>query len=316
MHKQNRQIDLSGVKYGAHVDGPEVCKKFQVKNAPTPGVWGWNDTKFFFCTNCGKNANEHVVLEQPKVEAPKMRKPVYVPPPRPMKDPDALSESSREYSERAAAAARTNLDMLEECNDPLFVGAQIQKPKPKPPPPPAPVAPPVARPVAPPVAPAAPAGIPQEQFEALMKRAGDVGAEAAHSGPGVNPDAPVDPNVAALFAREKAYSEAFKDEVDRMVRESIVQERRKELDAELDQRLGAQQAAPASQKAEQYADAASLLDAVGLPQYKDAFAREAMDPATLADVMQAQGRSALEEVLKEMGITSMGHRMRVVNAVA
>ena len=101
-----------------------------------------------------------------------------------------------------------------------------------------------------------------------------------------------------------------------MVRESVVQERRKELDAELDKRMGPKEAAAASTKAAEFADAAALLDAVKLPQYKEAFEREAMDPATLSEVMQTQGRAALEEVLKEMGITSMGHRMRVVNAVA
>jgi len=41
-----------------------------------------------------------------------------------------------------------------------------------------------------------------------------------------------------------------------------------------------------------------------------------MDPETLIEVFHHQGRTALEEVLKELGISSMGQRMKVCNAVA
>ena len=75
----DRQVDLHGTRYGAHVDGPEVCERFQVQTRPKAGVWGWNDTGFFYCTNCGKHADEHVVLEKPKYDVPGERKP----PPQP-----------------------------------------------------------------------------------------------------------------------------------------------------------------------------------------------------------------------------------------
>jgi len=122
---------------------------------------------------------------------------------------------------------------------------------------------------------------------ALLERAE---AESKRFAPAGAPPAEPDAAVASLLAREKAYSEAFKDEVEQMVRESIAAERRKSLDAEIDRRMeGAKPAA-------RYGSAAELLDTVGLAQYKAAFEKEAMDPETLAEVMAAQGRHALEEV--------------------
>ena len=40
-----------------------------------------------------------------------------------------------------------------------------------------------------------------------------------------------------------------------------------------------------------------------------------MEPDTLIEVLQQQGRSALEEALRDIGIKSMGHRMKIINAL-
>lgn len=64
-----------------------------------------------------------------------------------------------------------------------------------------------------------------------------------------------------------------------------------------------------------YSDAAAMLEALGLTQYVATFRRETVDPATLREVMAAQGRTALDEVLKELGIASMGHRIKITNAM-
>ena len=40
-----------------------------------------------------------------------------------------------------------------------------------------------------------------------------------------------------------------------------------------------------------------------------------LDDTSLIEVLQQQGRSALEEALKELGIKSMGHRLKIINAM-
>merc|ERR1712232_968844 len=109
-----------------------------------------------------------------------------------------------------------------------------------------------------------------------------------------------------MGAREKAYSDAFKDEVEKMVRDQIAQERRNELNKELDDRLK-----PPPPTKKKFASCHELLDSVNLLQYLKQFEDEAMDPSTLEDVMKQQGRPALEEVLEELGVKSKGHRMKI-----
>ena len=64
-----------------------------------------------------------------------------------------------------------------------------------------------------------------------------------------------------------------------------------------------------------FADAGALLKSVGLPQYEAVFTEEEMDPDTLIEVLQQQGKASLEEALKELGIKSMGHRLKIINAL-
>ena len=110
---------------------------------------------------------------------------------------------------------------------------------------------------------------------------------------------------AIQLEKERMYSDAFKEEVERMVRESVARERRDNgEDAE------------AVSKFPKFSTSAELLAWVGLSQYASEFEREAMDPETLYEVMKHQGRVALEEVLSELGVSSKGHRMKIANAVA
>ena len=64
-----------------------------------------------------------------------------------------------------------------------------------------------------------------------------------------------------------------------------------------------------------FADASALLKSISLARYEQAFNDEAMDPATLIEVLEQQGRAALDEALKELGIKSMGHRLKIINAM-
>lgn len=59
-----------------------------------------------------------------------------------------------------------------------------------------------------------------------------------------------------------------------------------------------------------------LLELVQLPQYIAAFEEEEMDVVVMREVLSRQGRAALEECLKELGVGSMGHRAKIANVLA
>jgi hypothetical protein len=73
-------------------------------------------------------------------------------------------------------------------------------------------------------------------------------------------------------------------------------------------------APPASQAA--HADVASLLRSLSLPQYIEEFEEQEMELDVMRDVALKQGRGALDECLKELGVKSMGHRLRIMNELA
>jgi hypothetical protein len=172
-----------------------------------------------------------------------------------------------------AAIGKTELQMLDDSVDPLSVGARGSTRNKN-----------ITNDQRDPLASATPVPAPPTP-DALLAAL----AATAVTEPKVSDD------VAALLAREKAYSDSFKEEVERMVRESIATERRKQLDQELDARRPAPPAVggPAAQEQERYGTVQLLLEAVGLPQYVGAFESEAMDAETLYGVMEAQGCVAL-----------------------
>lgn len=60
----------------------------------------------------------------------------------------------------------------------------------------------------------------------------------------------------------------------------------------------------------------ALLRGVGLEQYVPTFEEEDMDLSVMQDALKRQGRSAVDEVLKELGVKTMGHRTKIINALA
>lgn len=59
-----------------------------------------------------------------------------------------------------------------------------------------------------------------------------------------------------------------------------------------------------------------LLRQVELPQYVSTFEEEEMELGVMRDAMARQGRAAVDDVLKELGVQSMGHRTKIANALA
>ena len=338
--KINRHEDLNGYIRGAHQDGEDICPQFLFhmpgsSSTPERAVWGWNDIAAFDCDRCKRPATEHIVIKAPapydpgknletKIKGisgktgeaitldgggPTIRSPT-----------DMLPDTEERKKREAEAAAFINAGyspdgMLDESNDPLAVNARPKPKKSQPPPQqPAPSLQPAPRPAAQP-APAAP-----------------MPTAPADLAEGVQ-----DPALQELLARDAAANDAFKREVERMVREA---NREQELKA----RAGAAGSATATAGGAAgsggggggggggivenkdlsgctvpigtFADASALLSSVSLAdKYLTVFEEEAMDPDTLIEVLQQQGRSALEDALKELGIKSMGHRLKIINAL-
>ena len=63
-------------------------------------------------------------------------------------------------------------------------------------------------------------------------------------------------------------------------------------------------------------DVGELLQHAGLPQYLAGFEREALEPSQLSALLRLQGKEALDAVLKEAGVDSMGHRIKLANLLA
>lgn len=130
-----------------------------------------------------------------------------------------------------------------------------------------------------------------------------------HAKSEIAPPVSVNANVASAMQleKEKMHSDAFKEEVERMIQESVARDRQQAAEAS---------GAALEPQTPKFSTSAELLEAVGLSQYASDFEREAMDPETLFEVMKYQGRLALEEVLTELGVQSKGHRMKIANLVS
>ncbi|KAL1525796.1 hypothetical protein AB1Y20_020636 [Prymnesium parvum] len=173
------------------------------------------------------------------------------------------------------AAKYETTDMLDDFNDPLALHA---RPKPPPPPPPQPAAPPP----------------PPADLQSVQ-----------------------DPTLSEMLRKDADYNAAFKREVERMVQEKLLSEqldKNKTPDAPVQALAGGERPIVTVPK-DTFADAAALLASVNLQQYQSRFDEEAMDPPTLIEVLEQQGKTALDEALKELGIKSMGHRLKIINAM-
>ena len=338
MPAYDRSEDLNGYKRGAHQDGEDICPGYVFhlpgsSSTPEKVVWGWNDIASFDCERCKRPATEHIVLrEPPKVDVSKEAKDAKKWKPKSGREklpgetcviagnrgapPGDVTMDAQAAKQRAAEqAAYINSGysadgMLDDMNDPLAINA---RPKPKPPPP---------KPVAP-----APPPPPPPQPQYFMPPAMPPAPPPANPTPAADlAEGVQDPALQELLARDAAANDPFKREVERMVREA---NRNQELDAHAakQQKAGAGAAAPGGVVVDSkdlsgstvafgtYADASALLGSVSLEKYLPMFEEEAMDPDTLIEVLQQQGRSALEEALKELGIKSMGHRLKIINAM-
>lgn len=302
--RYEKDVDIMGVKRGMHEKGAEKCPCYAFHPpGRIEGVWGWNDTTALFCATCGDLATSHVIISLPVIDDYTVR----------VKEQQALQQAQQQARKQAQykAAAHSaiapeerlaqqshleepNVDdgMLHAGNDPLAFNAP--KPKLRPPPP--------------------------ERAESLSSIAiapAPVGLEPTLGG-----DTEQSPELRELLARDHAANEAFKREVDKMVQEELLKEQlqKRELERAAASTTSNDVAKTGTFEEMQtvsptkFADSSVLLHSVGLPQYQAAFDEQAMEPETLVEVLRQQGREALDEALKELGI-KMGHRLKIINAM-
>jgi len=274
---QEKDVDIMGYKRGAHQDGVDICKHY-VFDIPgrTPGLFGWNDTCAVWCKRCGKRETEHVVIRG--LPEFKPEKPKF----RQSAPPQAAVQQHDPNATRMLDAAREqqinrDMNMLDAWNDPLSVGAQRHEAPPPPPPeaPPLLVAPVTAKPVA-----ATSEDPSSDAFKAEVERM--VREEIAKE------------------ERERASNGEFKASVDEMIKSTVAPDRLAELNA----------APPGAA-----ASVSELLRKLELEQYIGAFEAEALELPVLISLARSDGKVALDEALKEVGVKSIGHRLKIFTAL-
>ena len=72
---------------------------------------------------------------------------------------------------------------------------------------------------------------------------------------------------------------------------------------------------PSSQPPASPNNMSGLLQSVGCEEYIAIFEEEEMELRVMRDVMRRQGRAAVDDCLKELGVTSLGQRTKIANAL-
>jgi len=105
--------------------------------------------------------------------------------------------------------------------------------------------------------------------------------------------------------RAEAENAAFKAEVERMVKESASAPPHLETLAALTAPVPAGVASTVSE----------MLRQINLPQYTQTFEDEGMEMSVLISLARGDGKAALDDALKEAGVTSVGHRLKIFAAL-
>jgi len=58
-----------------------------------------------------------------------------------------------------------------------------------------------------------------------------------------------------------------------------------------------------------------MLTRLNLPQYVDKFEEEGMEMGVLIALARGDGKDALDDALKEAGVKSVGHRLKIFAAL-
>ena len=99
-------------------------------------------------------------------------------------------------------------------------------------------------------------------------------------------------------------NERFKAEVERMVAEQLAKEKMSAL------------AGKGAEVAAGNLSVSAMLKSLGLEKYIDAFEEEGMEMSVLIELAKSEdGKLAVDEALKEVGVKSVGHRLKIFAAL-
>ena len=286
-------VDIMGVQRGAHKDGAHICPQYKFK---VPGgkqedgtpLWGWNDVKAAYCANCGCRDIDHVIIRDWTSEQLEADKAAYKK--QGEKERQMIKKGPSLYSEKPAAADATALNpdatvsralakepvqpmqMFElepGVPDPLAINAYRDAERER------------------------DARLQAERTEKQLAAAREEAATARKA-------AVVD--VSDGGATQQSENDAFKAEIERMVREQVAKEK---LDA-----MAKAQPATGVLSIDQ------MLTSLGLTQYIEAFKEEGMEMSVLVSLAKSEdGKLAVDEALKELGVKSVGHRLKIFAAL-
>ena len=121
-------------------------------------------------------------------------------------------------------------------------------------------------------------------------------------------------------------ADAFKAEVERMVRQSVADDRQRQqtnegFKAEVDRMV---QTSVAPDRLERLtaplppgvpSTVGALLHELELSQYAKAFEAESLELPVLVSLARGGGKEALDDALREVGVTSVGHRLKIFSAL-
>lgn len=264
-----------GHRRGAHQDGAEICSQYLFKMPKNE-----NDLTGFVCDRCGRRDSEHVIIAPSPMPSVQSSKPAVR-----QTAPPALKPAQQQLDPLAppeAVSSSACSGQLDDSTDPLALAAR-------------------PRPAA-----AAAAPVPATD-EATDETAPVTGGEPEPpSGSGADDafKAEVERMVQEAVAREQREAAAFRAEVEAMVRQS----RPPAVEAQPSAEAAPPGAGPAA------GDVEAWLASLSLAQHAAAFRGAGVTPGALAALLR-EDRARCDARLKELGVKSVGARLRIVNAV-
>ncbi|KAL1512174.1 hypothetical protein AB1Y20_005440 [Prymnesium parvum] len=287
-----RDIDIMGYQRGAHVDGAAVCPQYVFKipggtNPDGTALFGWNDSAAVLCTRCGHRDSDHVVIRDTTLD--EMNK----------KEEPARPVAARPPAAKPPAASPAAAMAVHELEHAVHAPLQLFELEPG---------------VADPLASVAYADAKREHEAKVKARVLAEKAEAARIAQAMEsaslrqPAAravSVDPSEEENARRLADENERFKAEVEAMVKQARTA-------PPTSSKVAALSALPPEGSP---ADVAEMLSKLNLSQYIEKFEEEGMELSVLIALARGDGKEALDEALKEAGVKSVGHRLKIFAAL-
>ena len=277
-----KDVDIMGVQRGAHKDGEELCPKYVFKipggkNPDGSTLWGWNDAGAAYCARCGARDLDHIVLRDFTTESIEKDR-MKEQKERAMPAPPPRAPAV-DLTAANPSAAHSGLPTAEEKGAAARLGMFELEPG-------------VVDPLA--------MNAYRDAARREQERQGSVAEQVTAKAVSAITSAMPPPATGGSDEGGVDETERFKAEVEKMVKEQLAKEKLSMLNAPV-------AGAPSSVK--------EMLMSLGLEQYLSKFEEEAMEMSVLVSLARSEGKEALDEALKEVGVKSVGHRLKIFAAL-